>query len=65
LLPRDPFRSAADQSCKPPVTYGCDWNPRLVISGLWLPAYVETRSADYILCYKNKKKPVVLKQMNV
>lgn len=48
LLPREPFRSAADQSCKPPVTYGWDWNPRLVISGLWLPAYVETRSADYI-----------------
>ena len=42
LSPREPYRSAADQSCKPPVTYGWDWNPRLVISGLWKPAYIET-----------------------
>ena len=44
----EPFRSAADRSCKPPVTYGWDWNPRLVISGLWKPAYIETRDAGYI-----------------
>ncbi len=48
LTPGEPFRSAADRSCKPPVTYGWDWNPRLVISGLWKPAYVETRNAGYI-----------------
>ncbi len=42
------YRQAADQCCKPPVTYGWDWNPRLLISGLWRPAYVETRGAGYI-----------------
>ena len=48
LADGEPFRSAADRSCKPPVTYGWDWNPRLVISGLWMPAYIETRDAEYI-----------------
>ncbi|MBE5783785.1 MAG: hypothetical protein E7329_10775 [Clostridiales bacterium] len=42
------FRQAADQSCKPPVTYGWDWNPRLLISGLWQPVYIETRGRGYI-----------------
>ncbi len=41
-------RDEARESCKPPVTYGWDWNPHLLISGLWKPAYVETRKADYI-----------------
>jgi len=41
-------RMAADQSCKPPVTYGWDWNPRLVISGIWKPCYIETRDAGHI-----------------
>lgn len=41
-------RMAADQSCKPPVTYGWDWNPRLVISGIWKPCYIETRKPDHI-----------------
>ncbi len=48
LEPGEPFRSAADRSCKPPVTYGWDWNPRLLISGLWMPAYIETRDSGYI-----------------
>ena len=39
------YHQVVDQSCKPPVTYGWDWNPRLVISGLWRPAYIETRGA--------------------
>ncbi len=42
------FRSAADRSCKPPVCYGWDWNPRLLFSGLWQPAYIETREKDFI-----------------
>ena len=46
--PWDGFRQAADHSCKPPVCYGWDWNPRLLISGLWQPVYLETREADYI-----------------
>ena len=41
-------RDEADRFCKPPVSYGWDWNPRLLISGLWKPCYIETRSADYI-----------------
>ena len=42
------IRSAADQSCKPPVTYGWDWNPRLITSGIWKPCFLETRKDDYI-----------------
>lgn len=38
----------ARTSCKPPVTYGWDWNPYLLISGIWKPAYIETRKIDYI-----------------
>ena len=41
-------RDEADHSCKPPVCYGWDWNPRLLISGLWQEAYVETRTSAYI-----------------
>ena len=41
-------RDQADQSCKPPFCYGWDWNPRLLISGLWRDAYIETRCPDYI-----------------
>lgn len=41
-------RTAADESCKPPVTYGWDWNPQLVNLGIWQDAYIETRDVDYI-----------------
>lgn len=41
-------RDEADHSCKPPVCYGWDWNPRLLISGLWQDAYIETRTNSYI-----------------
>ena len=41
-------RDEADHSCKPPVCYGWDWNPRLLISGMWQEAYVETRNDFYI-----------------
>ena len=37
-------REMAAQSCKPPSTYEWDWNPRLIISGIWKPCYVETRT---------------------
>jgi len=33
----------AAQSCKPAVSYGWDWHPRLIPSGLWCDAYLETR----------------------
>lgn len=45
---RPDTRDEADASCKPPVSYGWDWNPRLLASGLWEDAYIETRSASYI-----------------
>ncbi len=41
-------RDEADASCKPPVCYGWDWNPRLLISGMWQEAYIETRNENYI-----------------
>ena len=41
-------RDEADASCKPPVCYGWDWNPRLLISGMWQEAYIETRTDGYI-----------------
>ena len=45
---RDGIRDAADRCCKPPVTYGWDWNPRLITSGIWQELYIETREADHI-----------------
>jgi beta-mannosidase len=41
-------RDEANESCNPPVYYGWDWNPRLLISGIWDDTYVETRTVDYI-----------------
>lgn len=41
-------RQEADQSCKPPYCYGWAWNPRLLTSGLWCQAYVETRDQNFI-----------------
>lgn len=41
-------RDEAAASCKPPVCYGWDWNPRLLISGMWQRAYIETRDEFYI-----------------
>ncbi len=45
---REGSRDEADASCKPPVCYGWDWNPRLLISGMWQDAYIETRTENYI-----------------
>lgn len=41
-------RDQADQSCKPPFCYGWDWNPRLLISGIWRDTYLETRDSSHI-----------------
>jgi len=41
-------RQQADQCVKPPVCYEWDWHPRMLVSGIWQEAYVETRGADYI-----------------
>jgi beta-mannosidase len=39
-------RAQARKSCKPAMSYGWDWHPRLVPSGIWRPCYLTTRSAD-------------------
>ena len=36
-------REEADQCCKPAVSYGWDWHPRLLSSGLWGETYIECR----------------------
>ncbi len=41
-------RQQADQCVKPPVCYEWDWHPRMLVSGIWQDAYIETRTADYI-----------------
>ena len=41
-------REEARESCKPPFCYGWDWNPRLLVSGMWQDAYIETRDDYYI-----------------
>lgn len=43
-----PGRSQASQSCKPAVSYGWDWHPRLIPLGIWDDTYVEIRPATYI-----------------
>ena len=49
-------RSEASGSCKPPACYGWDWNPRLLISGMWLPAFIEVRNNDFIRNFEVKYK---------
>lgn len=41
-------RREADNCCKPPVSYGWDWCPRILPSGMWQPAYIETRAKNHI-----------------
>jgi beta-mannosidase len=41
LQPAD--RSQSDQSCKPAVSYGWDFHPRLIPLGIWDEAYLEWR----------------------
>lgn len=38
-------RTQARKSCKPAMSYGWDWHPRLVPSGIWRPCCLTTRSA--------------------
>ena len=45
---RPDTRDEADACCKPPLSYGWDFNPRLLNSGMWDEAYIETRSDSYI-----------------
>ncbi|MBQ2833831.1 MAG: hypothetical protein IJE71_04415 [Clostridia bacterium] len=41
-------RQQADQCVKPPVCYEWDWHPRMLVSGIWQDAYVETRRPGFI-----------------
>ena len=38
-------RAQADHSCKPAVSYGWDFHPRLIPSGIWQDAWLEVRPA--------------------
>jgi len=51
-VPKDPTvekdtRAEAAQSCKPAVSYGWDWHPRLIPIGIWQDAYLEIRPEAY------------------
>ena len=41
-------RTQADRSVKPPVSYGWDWHPRVIPSGLWNETGIEVRRVGYI-----------------
>ncbi len=41
-------RAQADQSCKPAVSYGWDWHPRLIPLGIWDEAKLEIRPAVHL-----------------
>ena len=40
-------RSQAAQAVKPAVSYGWDWHPRLIPSGIWDDTYLEIRNASH------------------
>lgn len=37
----------ADQSCKPPVSYGWDWHPYLIPLGIWDETFLELREKTF------------------
>jgi beta-mannosidase len=41
-------RSQADHSFKPAVSYGWDWHPRLIPSGIWDDTYLEIRDPFFM-----------------
>lgn len=41
-------RAQADQSCKPAVSYGWDWHPRLIPLGIWDEARLEVKPRVYL-----------------
>lgn len=44
---RNDDRSQAAQCVKPAVSYGWDWHPRLIPSGIWDDTYLELRSPSH------------------
>lgn len=51
-------RAEADDSCKPAVSYGWDWHPRLIPLGIWDDTYIEIRPSVHI---KNMELSYLLK----
>jgi beta-mannosidase len=43
-----PCRSQANHSFKPALSYGWDWHPGLIPSGIWDDTYLEVRNNGYI-----------------
>lgn len=41
-------RTQADRCVKPPVSYGWDWHPRVIPSGLWNDTGIEVRRGGFI-----------------
>ena len=41
-------RDEASWCCKPPVSYGWDWHPRLIVSGIWDETGLELRGKSWI-----------------
>ncbi len=42
------LRDQAAESVKPPASYGWDWHPRLIPSGIWNGAHIEDRDNTYL-----------------
>ncbi|NLF38650.1 hypothetical protein GX586_04350 [bacterium] len=47
-FPEPDNRSQANQSCKPAVSYGWDFHPRLIPLGIWDETYLELRPAAHL-----------------
>lgn len=47
-IPGAEGRSQAAACCKPPVSYGWDWHPRLIPVGIWEDIYLENTECGYI-----------------
>jgi beta-mannosidase len=68
-LPGMKVHKQAAQAVKPPVSYGWDWHPRLIPSGIWDDTFLEIQtsarvldiSADYILNDDLNKAEINLK----
>jgi len=47
-VPEPANQRQANQCCKPAVSYGWDWHPRLIPLGIWDETYLELRPACHI-----------------
>lgn len=47
-------RWQADQTCKPPCSYGWDWHPRLIPSGLWEETRIRFRRQTHIRDFSHR-----------